>query len=925
MIKELKKSEEGYRNLFESNLDGIIHVDMEGNFRDCNEAFLEMVGYSVEEIKKKTFQQLTPEKWRKADENAVNQIMTKGYYDEYEKEYIRKDGTLFPVNLKGWLVRDDKGEPMGMWAIIRDITDHKKAEAKDAQKTAIMNAINEIFKEALTCESAKELGQICLEVAQELSGAKFGFFGEVNKEGKFDTIAISNPGWDECKMPDSESTKIIKGMEIRGMQFLSLKDGKSRIFNDPSNHPDSVGTPKGHPKITCLLAVPFKYKGKIIGQIGLGNKEGGFNHYDQEAIEALSIAMIEALMRKRAEEAVQESELRFRGIFESKMIGVLFWDAGGDIIDANDAFLDMVGYTNEEVLKGVVHWKDMTPIEYAEQDNKALEEIAVTGVMTPIEKEYICKDGSRIPIILGAASLPGPTLRGVAFVVDNTERKRAQNEIRQAYFELDQIFNTALPMYVVDKNYNILKVNKTLTSLFQINKDELIGKKCYDALKSPLCNTPDCSLKQIFEGKDKFQYEGDKILKDGAKISYFKNVNSYRSVDGELLGAINSFTDITENVKTEDALREREHDLNERVKELRCLYNISKLAQQPDIYINALFDQTVMFIPPAMQFPEIACVRILYENRMFKTKNFSETIWCLKTPIKEYKKNVGYIEIYYLKEKPEFDEKPFQKEEIDLINAISEILGIFIEHKNSEIKLKGTLKELKRSNAELEQFAYVASHDLQEPLRMVASFTQLLQNRYQDKLDDDANDFINYAVDGATRMQNLISDLLIFSRVGTRGKPFKATDMNTVLEGVLATFRQTIKETNTTLTYNPLPVIIADESQMIQLLQNLISNAIKFRSEEPSRILVSGEVQADKWIFSVSDNGIGMDPKYFDRIFVIFQRLHKKNEYGGTGIGLAVCKKIIQRHGGKIWVESELGKGSTFTFSIPKRKVGKKE
>ena len=244
------------------------------------------------------------------------------------------------------------------------------------------------------------------------------------------------------------------------------------------------------------------------------------------------------------------------------------------------------------------------------------------------------------------------------------------------------------------------------------------------------------------------------------------------------------------------------------------------------------------------------------------------------------------------------------------------------DRKKAEEELKATLKDLKRSNTELEQFAYVASHDLQEPLRMVTSFTQLLQNRYQDKLDEDANDFINYAVDGATRMQNLISDLLMFSRVGTRGKPFKNTDMSAVLEGVITTFRQIIKETNVTLTHNPLPMIFADESQMIQLLQNLISNAIKFHKEEESPVVhISAKLQKNQWIFSVRDNGIGINSQYFDRIFIIFQRLHKKDEFDGTGIGLAICKKIIERHKGKIWVESELGKGSTFYFSIPKTEV----
>ena len=241
------------------------------------------------------------------------------------------------------------------------------------------------------------------------------------------------------------------------------------------------------------------------------------------------------------------------------------------------------------------------------------------------------------------------------------------------------------------------------------------------------------------------------------------------------------------------------------------------------------------------------------------------------------------------------------------------------KRKKVEQQQKATLKNLKRSNSELEQFAYVVSHDLQEPLRMVASFTQLLQSRYQDKLDDEANEFINFAVDGASRMQGLINDLLTFSRIGTKGISFSPTDMNIVLEEVLANIRQSTIEANAEITNDPLPVIIADGLQMAQILQNLISNAIKFRGKSPIQIHVSGESKPDKWVFFVRDNGIGIEPKYYKHIFIVFQRLHKREEYEGTGIGLAVCKKIIQRHGGKIWVESELGKGSTFYFTIPKK------
>ena len=247
----------------------------------------------------------------------------------------------------------------------------------------------------------------------------------------------------------------------------------------------------------------------------------------------------------------------------------------------------------------------------------------------------------------------------------------------------------------------------------------------------------------------------------------------------------------------------------------------------------------------------------------------------------------------------------------------------FVELMRDITRIKRNEEELEnhRNNLEktLEEFAYVASHDLQEPLRMVASFTQLLQRRYKDKLDEDANEFINFAVDGATRMQGLINDLLIFSRVGTRGNPFKATDMNIVFQTVKTNLSQAIKEKSAQVTCDPLPVIIADDSQMNQLLQNLISNAVKFNDNEIPKVHLTGIVKENTWEFSLKDNGIGIDTQYFDRIFIIFQRLHKKDEYGGTGIGLAVCKKIIQRHGGKIWLESEKGKVTTFHFSIPRQ------
>jgi PAS domain S-box-containing protein len=226
-------------------------------------------------------------------------------------------------------------------------------------------------------------------------------------------------------------------------------------------------------------------------------------------------------------------------------------------------------------------------------------------------------------------------------------------------------------------------------------------------------------------------------------------------------------------------------------------------------------------------------------------------------------------------------------------------------------------EELLRSNRDLEQFAYVASHDLKEPLRMVTNYLQLLERRYAGKLDADAHQFIDFAVDGAHRMRRLIDDLLEYSRVGTRGKPPVQTESAAVLRAVLENLSLAIEESGATVTQDrTLPTVLADETQLGQVFQNLIANALKFRGAEPPRIHIGAQRENGRWTFSVSDNGIGIAGEFFERIFVIFQRLHTREEYAGTGIGLAVCKKIVERHGGRIWVRSEPGAGTTFYFTL---------
>ncbi|MGA8872574.1 MAG: ATP-binding protein [Candidatus Acidiferrales bacterium] len=253
----------------------------------------------------------------------------------------------------------------------------------------------------------------------------------------------------------------------------------------------------------------------------------------------------------------------------------------------------------------------------------------------------------------------------------------------------------------------------------------------------------------------------------------------------------------------------------------------------------------------------------------------------------------------------------------ELIEANKRLQCDITERNRVQQELTRKLEELARSNADLEQFAYVASHDLQEPLRMVISYTQLLARRYQGKLDASADEFIGFAVDGASRMQQLIQDLLSYSRLTIRGKALQFTETGAACDAALENLREAIEDSNAEVTVGRLPTVVADATQLSQLFQNLIGNAIKYRNERRPEIRVDARSDGNEWVFSVQDNGIGIEPQYFERIFQMFQRLHTHKDYSGTGIGLAICRKIVERHGGRIWVESHPGRGSTFRFAIP--------
>ncbi len=495
------------------------------------------------------------------------------------------------------------------------------------------------------------------------------------------------------------------------------------------------------------------------------------------------------------------------------------------------------------------------------------------------------------------------------------ERKLAEKELRRAYDELEikveertkelsTILRTAMDGFcIVDTEGRLLEVNESYCKLTGYSREELLTMELQDIEAQETPEEIARHIQRVIEtGSDRF--ETRHRTKDGRNLEMEVSVNYLSVGEGRFFAFMH---DITERKKVEEALRESEE-------RYRKLVELS-----PDIIMIHSEGRILFANSAGAKFFGADTSQIIGKD-IFEIvhPDYHEIVRGRIRKMLEEGESVPFNEEKFIKHDDsvidvEVTSVPFTYQGRTAMLAIAHDIT---ERKRAEEKLKQTLAELERSNKELEQFAYVASHDLQEPLRMVISFTQLLEKRYKGKLAKDADEFIGYVVDGAARMQEMINDLLAYSRVGTRGKPFEQINCEAVFSQAVTNLKVAIEEHKAVVTHDPLPVVMADASQIVQLLQNLIGNGIKFHGDEKPRVHVSARQGGNELIFSVKDNGIGIAPESFDRLFQIFQRLHSRKEYPGTGIGLAICKKIVERHGGRIWVESEVGKGSTFYFTI---------
>ncbi|MGD0449474.1 MAG: PAS domain S-box protein [Candidatus Bathyarchaeia archaeon] len=605
----------------------------------------------------------------------------------------------------------------------------------------------------------------------------------------------------------------------------------------------------------------------------------------------------------------RSASLYARSLLEASLDPLVTISAKGKITDVNRATELVTGCPREQLIGS-----DFS--DYFTESEKArvgYKKVFTDGFVKDYPLAIRHRSGKITDVLYNAAVYRNETgkIQGVfAAARDITERKQAEEKLKSAYLYSRSLLESSLdPLVTISADGKITDVNRSTEEVTGYKREQLIGSDFSDYFTEP--GKARLGYKKVFTDGYVRDYPLAIRHQSGKITDVLYNATIYRNEDGTIQGVFAAARDITERKIAEQKLLAASLYSRSLIEaSLDPLVTISKEGKITDVNmatedVTGYTREELIGSDFSDYFTEPRDARAGYQ------KVFTEGL-VKDYPLAIRHKSGKITDVLY-------NASIYRNPQGDIQGVFAAARDV-TERNAMENEIKQTMEKLKQSNSELEQFAYVASHDLQEPLRMVASYVQLLERRYKGKLDTEADEFIAYAVDGANRMRGLIEDLLTYSRVNRLGKPFEPTNVESTLDIVLLNLKASITENNALVTHDKLPIVMADGGQLVQLFQNLIGNAIKFHGKESPHVHVSAQDKENEYMFSVQDNGIGIAPEYFDRLFKIFQRLHTREEYPGSGIGLAVCKRIVERHGGRIWIESQVGKGSTIYFTLNKQK-----
>ncbi|MDP4285317.1 MAG: PAS domain S-box protein [Bacteroidota bacterium] len=861
----LRESEETFRRLFNESADSTLLLDDTG-FTDCNQSAVSILGYSSrQEVLNKKPWDISPEKQpdgRLSSEKAKEMIAkaVQQGYNRFEWVHIKADGTKFPVEVMLTAITL-KGK-QSFYTVWRDITERKIAE----------QSLIDLSNRLLLATNSEGTGIFDWDIQKNIllwDTNMYKIFGV--SPDKFNGTFEA---WSNTVHPDdlenslAEVQALINGTKDFHTLFRILWAGTE------------VRHIEGH------AIIMRDGNGKAYRMIGVNR---------------------DITEQKKAEEEILKERDLSNSIINN-LPGIFYLlDETGNNLRWNKNFETVSGYSAGEISQ--LHALDSFEADERQVIEEKLEEVFKSG-RADVETILLTKTKKKIPYYFNAWRIifeGKPCLIGVG--IDITERKRTEEALRITQFAFDHAGDS---IYWMTPDSRIVNVNEAACLTLGYTRQELLELSVPDIDSNYNEEVWSMFFPELRE-KGSLFFETMQHAKDGRLIPVEIRANYIKFGDQELSCAF--VRDITERKKAEQEIIMSEARFK-KAQEVAHVGNWELNFTDGNTFVS---DEACRIhgIPFGQnkQLPEAWLSFIHPEDLDFVLKNMKEAQDHFSDFTLNYriKLNDGSIRHIYSETKFQFGStgKP-----TGMYGTAQDIT----ERKKTEEKIKKYAEELESSNMDLEQFAYVASHDLQEPLRMVSSFLGLLEKKYKGQLDETAEKYINFAIDGAVRMKILIQDLLMYSRIGNKKDDFTRVDLNEVALFATKVVEEDIKKSQAIITVSPLPVITANNSLISQLFINLITNAIKYRSDTKPEIEVGYSEDKGNYTIFVKDNGIGIDPKFFDKIFVIFQRLHNKDEYSGTGIGLAICKKIAEIHKGKLWVESEAGKGSTFYFSIPKTK-----
>jgi PAS domain S-box-containing protein len=874
-ISESESSGAKYRGLLEAAPDAMVVVNTAGEIVLLNVRAEKQFGYHRDELVGQKVTNIIPEGFaerliaddlRSAADALAQQIGT-----GIELIARRKDGSEFPIEIM--LSPLESAEGILVTAAIRDISKRRDAETHLAQMEGRYRGLLEAAPDAMVV--VNKAGQIVLL--------------NVQAEKQF--------GYSRDELVGQKVTNIIpEGFAER------------LIADDLRSAPDALAQQIG----TGIELIARRKDGSEFPiEIMLSPLESAEGILVTAAIRNISV-------RKNAETHLAQMEGRYRGLLEAAPDAMVVVNTAGEIVLLNVQAEKQLGYLRDELVGQKV--TNIIPEGFAERliadDLRTAADALAQQIGTGIELIARRKNGTEFPIEIMLSPLESAEgILVTAAIRDISVRKNAETHLAQMEGRYRGLLEAAPDaMVVVNTAGEIVLLNVQAEKQLGYSRDELVGQKVTNIIPEgfaerliadDLRSAADALAQQIGTGIELIARR-----KDGSEFPIEIMLSPLESAEGILVTA--AIRDISVRRNAEKHLAQMEGRYR----------GLLEAAPDAMVVVNKAGEIVLLNVQAENQFGYHRDELVGQKMTNIVPEGFAERLIAdaLRSSEDALAQQIGTgIELTgRRKNRSEFPIEmmlsPLESAEGILVTAAIRDIS---KRKLAEADLLHKVEELNRSNVELGQFAYIASHDLQEPLRMVASYTQLLSRRYKGKLDSDADEFIAFAVDGAGRMQRLIQDLLAYSRVGTKGKDLLETSSEEALQQALINLRGAIQESGALVTHDPLPPVLADEMQLVQLFQNLVGNAIKYQKPGVPKIHISAVKNGGKqWTFAVKDNGLGIDPQYFERIFGMFQRLHKREEFAGTGIGLAICKKIVERHGGTISVESQPGEGSTFSFEL---------